>query len=305
MTRARRATDAVADSADTVLRLAVLLQAGVTPARAWGHLASSGDPAAGRIEAQLALGTPLAEAVRVAAAGARGDGWDDIAAAWEVATTVGAPLAETLRGLSVALRDAQQTTDDVRVALAEPAGTARLLGWLPLVGAGLGAALGFDTVGVLFGTLGGLACLIGGGALALAGRGWSARLVARAAPPGGVPGMGAELLAIALGGGVSVERAGDIVAHARRGHDGALASTEPDTAGILRLSTEAGVPAVELLRASAVLARHRARVEGRLAAARLSGRLLIPLGVCTLPSFVLLGVAPMLLSVFAAVPLRI
>ena len=65
----------------------------------------------------------------------------------------------------------------------------------------------------------------------------------------------------------------------------------------------AGVPAVELLRASSALARHRARVDGRLRAARLSSRLLLPLGVCTLPAFLLLGVAPMLLSVMTSVPL--
>jgi len=37
----------------------------------------------------------------------------------------------------------------------------------------------------------------------------------------------------------------------------------------------------------------------------LSTRLLIPLGVCTLPAFLLLGVAPMLLSVMSAVPLSL
>ena len=63
------------------------------------------------------------------------------------------------------------------------------------------------------------------------------------------------------------------------------------------------MPAVELLRASAALARHRARVDGRLRAARLSSRLLLPLGVCTLPAFLLLGVAPMLLSVMSTMPL--
>ena len=57
--------------------------------------------------------------------------------------------------------------------------------------------------------------------------------------------------------------------------------------------------AVELLRASAAHARHRARIDGRLRVARLSSRLLLPLGVCTLPAFLLLGVAPMMLSVMS------
>ena len=65
---------------------------------------------------------------------------------------------------------------------------------------------------------------------------------------------------------------------------------------VLDLSASAGVPAVDLLRATAELERHRARIEGRMRAAQLTSRLLLPLGVCTLPAFLLIGVAPMLLS---------
>ena len=57
--------------------------------------------------------------------------------------------------------------------------------------------------------------------------------------------------------------------------------------------------AVDLLRAAATDARRRARTDGRLRAARLGARLLLPMGLCTLPAFLLLGVGPMLLSVMA------
>ena len=69
--------------------------------------------------------------------------------------------------------------------------------------------------------------------------------------------------------------------------------------------TVTGVPAAELLRAASGIARHRARTEGRLRAAALSSRLLLPLGVCILPAFLLLGVAPMLLSVLASTSLTL
>ena len=219
-----------------------------------------------------------------------------------MATTVGAPLADTLRGFSRALRDAEEAADDVRVALAEPTSTARLMAWLPLVGVALAAAFGFDTFSALTRSPVGVACLVGGLLLTLAAHRWNAVLVRRASGAPEIPGMTAELLAIALSGGVSVPRARDLV-------DGALAGrdrSQDDTADeALALSRRAGVPAVEMLRASAALARHRARVDGRLRAARLSARLLIPLGVCTLPAFLLLGVAPMMLGVLGAVPLEV
>ena len=74
---------------------------------------------------------------------------------------------------------------------------------------------------------------------------------------------------------------------------------------VLRLSQRAGIPAAELLKATAALARHRARIDGRLRAARLSSRLLLPLGICTLPAFLLLGVAPMLLSVMSTMSISL
>ena len=293
--------------ADTVLRLAVLLQAGVAPARAWAYLAEAGDDKAARVCAAVAEGSPLPDAIAIAPASASSrraravaqgeSSWRDLAAAWRVAIAVGAPLAESLRALSVALRDAQEAADDVRVALAEPAATAKLMGWLPLVAVLLGVALGFDTFGTLVGSPIGIACLVLGIALIFGAQRWNAALVKRARAGSGIPGLDAELLAIALSGGVSIDRARRLVREAT------AAPTDAATDAVLDLSRSAGVPAVELLRASSALARHRARVDGRLRAARLSTRLLVPLGVCTLPAFLLLGVAPMLLSVMTSVPL--
>lgn len=292
MRRSERTSDASA-TAETVLRLAVLLQAGVAPARAWAHLADAGDAAAARVVAATEAGAPLAAAIGGAGESAAETGaWSDVASAWRVATTVGAPLAESLRGLAAALRDAQEAADDVRVALAEPAGTARLLAWLPLVAVALGAALGFDTFGALLGHPLGIACLGAGAVLIVAAQCWTTALVRRARAEPGVAGHGAELLAIALSGGVSIDRATALV-------ENGDAEADASTGDILSLSRSAGVPAVELLRASAALARHRARIDGRLRAARLSARLLLPLGVCTLPAFLLLGVAPMMLSVMS------
>jgi tight adherence protein B len=310
--RARAAKEPGAEAvATTVLSLAVLLQAGVAPARAWTHLSQTGDEAAARIVAALAHDTPLARAI----AEVGGSAWREVAVAYQVATTVGAPLAACLRSLSAALSDAQEAADDVRVALAEPAGTARLMAWLPLLALALGAALGFDTFVTLVATPLGLACLVAGVLLIVVAQRWTARLVRAARDAGGVPGLDAELIAIALTGGVSIERARAVVADAGalRHPDRAavVAATSPPDApddvveAVLVLSRSAGVPAVELLRASAAHARHRARVEGRLRAARLSTRLLVPLGVCTLPAFLLLGVAPMLLSVMSTMSLSL
>ncbi len=304
--RRGRPAEPATDVAETLLRIAVLVEAGVTPARAWQHLAELGDVAAASVDAAIRSGRTVVEALADEAR------WRDVHAAWAIAATVGAPLAPTLRSFAATLQDARDAADDIRIALAEPTATARLIGWLPLVGMGLAFALGFDPIGALLrNPIGGI-CGVLGIALLLAGRRWTARLAAAAARDSALPGLDADLVAIALSGGVSIERARYLVltvtgsvAGSQEPHPltgggpgGAESATVAQT---LRLSQTAGVPAVELLRAGAALERHRARVDARLRAAALSTRLLLPLGVCTLPSFLCLGVVPMFLGVLPAV----
>ncbi|MFB7252093.1 type II secretion system F family protein [Microbacterium sp. NPDC056234] len=293
----RKAPDAGASAAHaavTVRMLAVLLQAGAAPVTAWRHLAATGDQRAARVIERCDGGVSLPVAIE-----SEGGAWRDVAAAWEIAAHVGAPLADVLRSLAEALQDAASAADDVRIALAEPAGTARLLLWMPPFGLLLGFALGFDTLRVITTQPIGIACVVGGLLLVLTARFWTSRLVRAAEPDGRTPGMHTELVAVALSGGVSIERAMRLAADSLPRGGEASARTD----GVLELSRAAGIPAIELLRASSAQERQDARIGGRLRAAKLSSRLLIPLGVCTLPAFLLLGVAPLLLSVLATTPL--
>ncbi|WP_221586356.1 type II secretion system F family protein [Microbacterium sp. G2-8] len=302
VSRRRRGAPA-ADPAATLLPLAVLLSAGASPVAAWRHLADSGDAIARRIVERFESGSALVPAIAAETRGSAGDtAWGDVAAAWETAETVGAPLAETLRAIAGSLRDAGELRDDVRVALAEPLASARLMTWLPVLGIVVGIGLGLDPLGVLVGNTIGVVCLVLGLALIVLARVWTRRLVRAAQPAPGTPGMHEELLAVALSGGVSVRRARDVLARCDE-WTAAVTGAPGDADRVLALSREAGVPAVELLRASAAHARHRARTDGRLRGARLGTRLLLPMGVCTLPAFLLLGVAPMLLSVITATPI--
>lgn len=286
---------------DVARRAAVLLQAGVAPHVVWRHLAER-DATAAAVFADLERGVP-----EVTAIAARGESWRELAIAWAVASAVGAALAEALRAFAHGLRDAAEARDDVTVALAEPAATARLMLWLPGVGLLMGAALGFDTVGILFTDLRGIACLAAGLALVVVARVWTAKLIRSARPEPGLPGIDAELFAIALSGGVSIDVAAVHVGRARAAVDRGRGDVEADiptaVRDVLDLSRAAGVPAVELLRAESTSARHRARVDGRLRASKLGTRLLLPLGVCTLPSFLLLAVAPLVLSILGTTDL--
>lgn len=281
-------------------RVAVLLAAGVPPKAAWGYAAASSPSMVARAAAEA---PPESTARAIAAASADlgaldGAAWRALAAAWSVATSTGAPLAASLLGYAANLRSLAHVQRQAAVALAAPAATARIVMVLPFVGMLFGLALGFDTLHTLFATPIGWGCLAVGALLLVAARRWNARLVATATPRDAAPGLECDLMAIALSGGASIAGARERVTQATREFE--LTVVDGTLDGVLALSAAAGVPAGDLLRSEAEEARREAAAAAEEKAAALSVRLMLPLGVCVLPSFMVLGVVPLLVAVISS-----
>ncbi|WP_166409097.1 type II secretion system F family protein [Labedella phragmitis] len=304
------ADDTVDDAAGVSERLAVLLAAGVSPSSVWGYLLDETESTAahdGLLERRLRgvdsaarAGDDVVSAIVTAVPRSPDDdAWRAVAAAWVVSTEAGAPLAPALRGFAGALREIVQSRREVEVALAGPLVSSRIVLALPLVAVGLGSALGFDVLGVLLGSVPGFVCLAVGGALAAIAVWWVRRLTAGARRADTSPGLEADLVAIAMAGGLSAGRAVALVDDALV-RVGLRAGDANAIERILALSRRAGVPAGDLLRSEAEAERRRARTEGARRAARLGSLLMIPLGVCVLPAFMVLGIAPMILSLLSS-----
>jgi tight adherence protein B len=333
---ARRASEqpALEEVAAVTQRLAVLLSAGVSPVSAWGYLlppqsstvdamqvdATPPTVATVRKATLVATEKPSAAVIRAAAlAGPRGDSiadaiaraaqtldarsraaWLCLAAAWAVATGAGSPLAGSLRELAASFRDRGQLQRDLDVALAGPAATARMVMALPLIGIVFGALMGFDTLTILFATAPGWFCIACGAGLMLLGHSWNRRLVRKAQQTDPAPGLHLDLTAIAMAGGGSVDRACALVNSISDRFRLGVDRSDDDVSAVLQLASRAGVPAAELLRSAADQRRRDARSAGQRAAATLSVTLMLPLGVCVLPAFLLVGVVPLLISVVSS-----
>ena len=187
-----------------VQQLAALLKGGRTPARLWEEIwevyGSSGSNAYGlsggsgamlaAARAAAGRGIPVSEAIRRASPSAfpRRDResriWSELAACFDIAEASGCPLADVLTRFAAQLEVEDDADAARQTALAGPKATVSLLTWLPLMGLGLGIALGVDPLAILLGTPWGLAALAAGAGLTVAGRLWSARLVAAAAGAG-------------------------------------------------------------------------------------------------------------------------
>ena len=255
----------------------------------------------------------------------------DLQLSLRMSESAGAPLATSMER---AAEHAEERIDALlgrQSALAAPRATGRILSWLPLLGLGLGVLMGSDPVGVLTGSvLGVLTGLLGLG-LAFAGRRWTAALVhraevesTRAGHTGGEQALNAptvdtalvlELLAAQLRAGLAPLAALGTLAEALNSRplytvcqrlqmgsswgsawSGSAAGTFGELRDALAPAYTGGAPSTALLLSLADAHRLSERRAAERAAGKLSVALVVPLGLCSLPAFICLGIVPIIIS---------
>lgn len=108
-----------------------------------------------------------------------------VVAACRLAQEVGAPVAPVLDAVVAALVASAEAAAERDTALAAPRSTARLLLWLPVVGAVLATVLGAGPVRLLLDGGPAATAPVAGMVMLALGRAWSRRLVLSAAATGG------------------------------------------------------------------------------------------------------------------------
>jgi tight adherence protein B len=277
----------------------VLLLAGIGATRAWGHVVEHTEHPVAR--ATRDADDLAAALVRASAAAPSTErlAWRSLAAGIRIATVSGAAPGPALNALADALRAASELDREIASALAGPRASARVVLALPALGLAMSALLDLGALPVLVGTPLGAGCLVVGVGLVAVAAKWSSRIVRRAQPSDPLPGLDLDLAAVALCGGLSVDRALVLLDSALA--DSGLPSADPAVAEVVTFAASAGAPVAGLLRAEAAQRRAAARIRGRAAADEAGVALLLPLGVCILPAFVALGVVPVIAAVLGTV----
>lgn len=260
----------------------------------------------------------------------------DLQLSLRMSESAGAPLATSLERAAEHAEERIDALLGRQSALAAPRATGRILSWLPLLGLGLGVLMGSDPVGVLTGSiLGALTGLLGLG-LALAGRRWTAALVHRAevesirttnagseaekpaSPADAAPvdtALVLELLAAQLRAGLAPLAALGTLAEALNSRplhtvcqrlqmgsswgnawSGSAAGTFGELRDALAPAYTGGAPSTALLLSLADAHRLSERRAAERAAGKLSVALVVPLGLCSLPAFICLGIVPIIIS---------
>ncbi|WP_062205926.1 hypothetical protein [Demequina salsinemoris] len=290
-------------SAPALATAAGLLRAGAPPATAW---------------AAAGLGAPGPD-------GVPGGASRELAAAALLAHTAGCPLAPTVEALAERLADSEDAVARAEAGAAGARLSARILGFLPVVGVVFAAIIDPGAVGWLVGGPFGLSCLAGGLLLTLTGRRWLTVMVRRATSPptpedaavpfalmltevavgagvdvrGALAGVGGALESMAPEASAALLDAADRLADGERWDDaweGAPERLEPLREALRWCWVAGGSPGPALRSARVALERSEASArEGRVA--ELGVKVALPLSLCLLPAFVLVGVVPMLAAV--------
>lgn len=243
-------------------------------------------------------------------------------ASCRLSTALGAPLADILQTVAGGVAESGQAEASRRAALAGPRTTARLLACLPVVGLGLGMLVGADPASLLLD--GGVGSAVGalGIVLMAVGHLVTRRLIRAATADGDAvdEALVLDLAAAALSAGASVpgvltalgealeeEGAGVVGRALLLGAPWEEAWQAPDDEqwraqrsrleSCLRPGWEDGASPAALLAATAASLRAGRHARDEEAAERLAVRLVLPLGACHLPAFVILGIAPVVASV--------
>jgi len=156
---------------NAVTALAAELRAGQPTATALQRAGAEYWPhaiAAGR------LGGDVAEALRVDAEHA--PVLFSVAACWSVTAQTGSGLATALTRVAEAGRIDEDVRVQLEAQLAGPRATARMLGFLPVIGLLLGTALGADPIAWLLGSPFGVLCLVLGVLCTALGMAWTGRI---------------------------------------------------------------------------------------------------------------------------------
>ncbi len=290
-----------------------LLESGLPPERAWA-------------EADVEVGADGLPQVH-------GASTVGIRAAAQLARDGGVPLARVLRRIVEVERERQEARDACEAALAGPGMSAKVLAWLPLAGVGLAALLDPRALGLLFTTPFGWVLLTVGGILTMLGRAWTRSLLRDAVPsPSGVAtpvalalieatlAAGMDLPGALMRVGRVVEDAGDTEGAALASAGASLARGEPwarvwATAArvdgslapvverALRAPHRCGASAAPALRTATDEAIRTTRAQAQRAVGRLGVTLSLPLTLCLLPAFVVVGIVPMIAAVVGSVEL--
>lgn len=220
-------------------------------------------------------------------------------AIWTLALRHGGSVSESIRSLGEALRASATHAREVELAFAAPKATAKLVSFLPPTGLLLAQLFGLDPLGAIMSNALALIALALGAILLILGRLWANSIIAKSAPREDDPGLIFEAVSSGVNSSLPFSTAVEDAISTFGGNLEISPTVNQKLDWLRDLNRNSGASLVDLLAASAAAERETRWFEESTAMAKLSVKLMIPLGLVTLPAFVLSTIVPIAISLLS------
>jgi len=226
---------------------------------------------------------------------------DQLEAIWSLAMSSGGTVSVAIEALGEAFRATARHARDVELAFAGPKATAKLVAWLPAAGLLAAQLFGLAPVDAILTNPLAFGCLLMGALLLMAGHRWSKSIISKATPIQDDPGLFFDAVRICMDAGLplapSVQRVSEVFERQLNLVPEHEVSNKLERIGELnRLS---GASISSLLAGEADARRETQWFAEATAVSKLSVKLMIPLGLVTLPAFVLSSIVPVAISLLS------
>lgn len=220
---------------------------------------------------------------------------------WSLALASGGSVAKAMENLSDSFASDEAHRREIELAFSGPRATAKLVGWLPVFGLGIAQLFGLNAIGVIFSKPIATVSVGLGVGLLFGGRFWAKSVLAKAQPVAGDPGLIFDAIRIGIDAGLPISAAVNQSVQAAEQFLGA-SPNENDLSQVERMAArnrDAGASLSTLLVSAAQVTRDAHQFENEKKIAKLSVKLMVPLGLLTLPAFVCLAIAPIGISLLS------
>lgn len=222
-------------------------------------------------------------------------------AIWQLAMASGGAVSGAIESLGQVFRATARHGREIELAFAGPKATAKLVAWLPGAGLLLAQLFGFEPIRAILTNPLAFGCLGLGALLLVAGHRWSKSIIRKAAPSQNDSGLFFDSIRFGMEAGlplsVAIDRAA--VVFEQQLNFVADESTLAKLERIGELNRASGASISNLLVGEASARREAQWFAESTSLAKLSVKLMIPLGLITLPAFVLSTIVPVAISLLS------
>jgi len=221
---------------------------------------------------------------------------------WAVAEQSGGPIADAMNNLSRTFTLAERHRRQIELAFAGPRATAKLVNLLPVACLGLAQCFGLNPIGAIATKPLASICFAVGLGLLVLGRFWSQRILAKTEVSETDPAIFIEAVRFALVAGLPIAQAIHLTTDIfhRLMPEFNLVDSVCEVNGFAELNRDRGASLLALLDSASQIRREGQQHLEATKVAKLSVKLMMPLGLITLPAFILCTVAPIAIGLLAS-----